>query len=54
MIFYIGLNGRPPQMFVSPHVALLAKTLDTPNIGHTHLKEARTSIMFGCPVSSEW
>ena len=29
-IFYIGLNGRPKQMFISPRVALLAKSLDTP------------------------
>ena len=29
-IYYIGLNGRPSQMFISPSVALLAKSLDTP------------------------
>ena len=30
IFFNIGPNGQPPQMFISPHVALLAKTLDTP------------------------
>ena len=33
LYFFIGLNGWPPQMFISPHVALLAKSLDTPALG---------------------
>ena len=30
IFFYIGLKGQPLEMLISPHVALLAKTLDTP------------------------
>ena len=31
--FFLELRcDRPPQMFISPHMALLAKSLDTPGI----------------------